>query len=173
MQTLVLNQGYEPLSIVSWQRAMKLYCLGKAELVEQYSDLPPLRSQYVTIEVPAVIRFTNRVRRNYQVVRFKREYLFGRDSYRCQYCFEHFPASKLTQDHVIPRSRGGRRRWENIVTACVPCNQRKGDRLPHEAGMTLRRKPRKPQWFSTLLSATLSGSVAPPEWQPYLASSTV
>ena len=80
-----------------------------------------------------------------QEVRFTRENLFERDNYRCQYCGNHFEAAQLNMDHVIPRDRGGRSSWENIVTSCLRCNSRKANRLPHQAGMRLAHKPTRPR----------------------------
>jgi 5-methylcytosine-specific restriction endonuclease McrA len=98
---------------------------------------------------------------------FTRFNLFLRDRFECQYCgFD----EDLTFDHVIPRSLGGKTTWENVVTACAPCNLRKGDRLPEEASMTLRRPPRPPAPALFITLATPAG--LPTTWQRYLPGST-
>jgi 5-methylcytosine-specific restriction endonuclease McrA len=136
-KVLVLNASYEPLNITSWRRAVVLLLKGKAEQVEHngkyiYSGFP----------LPTVIRLRYYVRVPYKEIPLTRRNLLHRDSQSCQYCG--YTGEDLTLDHVIPRSRGGGDSWENIVTACVRCNVKKGSRTPKEAGMLLMATPRKP-----------------------------
>ncbi|MBW4581578.1 MAG: HNH endonuclease [Tildeniella nuda ZEHNDER 1965/U140] len=136
-KVLVLNASYEPLNITSWRRAVVLLIKGKAEQVEHngkyiYSDFP----------LPTVIRLRHYVRVPYKEIPLTRRNLLHRDSHSCQYCG--YTGDDLTLDHVIPRSRGGGDSWENIVTACVRCNVKKGNRTPKEANMLLQFAPRKP-----------------------------
>lgn len=164
---LVLNASFEPLHIVSWQRAMQLLFQGKVEVVED-SELE-VRTVRLTIKVPAVLRLLQYVPINQkkQIIRFSRGNIFIRDQNVCQYCGQRFGKTHLTLDHVIPIVQGGKKSWENIVTACKPCNQRKGGRTPLQAGVKLIRKPRRPLW---LPSATFQFgmSVTPESWKIYL-----
>src|ERR1700747_66078 len=146
---LVLNASFEPLHVVTWQRAIQLLFQGKVEVVEE-SDLE-VRTVRMTIRVPAVLRLLNYVplTRRKQIVRFSRANIFLRDHHRCQYCNGKNVKNNLTLDHVIPIVQGGQKSWDNIVTACKPCNQRKGGRTPQQAGMQLVRRPRQPTWLPT------------------------
>ena len=134
-QVLVLNATYEPLNVCSLRRACVLLLKAKAELVEALER--PLRSASATHAHPVVIRLLSYVRRPRAAARrITRRAVFARDGYACQYCG--VEGVRLTVDHVLPRARGGPSSWDNAVTACAPCNLRKGDRLPHEIGMRLR-----------------------------------
>lgn len=158
----MLNAGYEPLNVCSVRRAHVLVWKGKAEVVERSSE--PLRSAAGSFVRPLVIRLLQYVRVPRAVKRrISRRVLFARDGWRCAYCGQ--TAGRLTLDHVVPRSRGGDSTWENVVTACAPCNLRKGDRLPHEARMTLHRTPRAP---APVLFIRLALHRVPELWAPYL-----
>ena len=125
----------------SLRRAHVLVFKGKAEVVEELSR--PLRSASNTYRWPHVIRLVTYVRVPRMVQRkISRRALFARDGWRCVYCGS--AGSRLTLDHVIPRSRGGDSSWENVVTSCAPCNLRKGNRLPHEVHMVLPASPGRP-----------------------------
>jgi len=163
-RTLVLNQGYEPVKVVSWKRAMKLFFLGKAEVVEPYREAPPLHSQYLTLEIPAVIRFTQKTRYFYGNLKLSRKLIFRRDNFCCQYCGKKFHHTKLTVDHVVPRSKGGKRTWTNLTTACFSCNQKKGNRTLKECGLTLLSKPQKP----THVAQILFNRTTPEQWLPFI-----
>ena len=140
-QVLVLNASYEPLNVCSVRRAHVLVFKGKAEVLEEHEL--PLRSATDTFARPHVIRLVQYVRVPRAAQRkISRRALFARDEWRCVYCGT--SGGRLTLDHVVPRSRGGDSVWENVVTACAPCNLRKGDRLPEEASMTMRKPPRPP-----------------------------
>src|SRR5690606_12093917 len=106
--------------------AVTLLYLGKADRVVDYAD--EIRSPSVTMKMPAVIRLRRSFGKVKRGVKFSRVNVFARDEHRCQYCGQRLAANKLTYDHVIPRSAGGRTEWTNIVTACRPCNARKADR---------------------------------------------
>ncbi len=140
-QVLVLNASYEPLNVCSVRRAHVLVWKGKAEVLE---SLPhALHSATDTFVRPHVIRLVQYVRVPRAIKRkISRRALFARDGWRCVYCGA--SSGRLTLDHVIPRSRGGESVWENVVTACAPCNLRKGNRLLEESGLTLHRQPRPP-----------------------------
>ena len=165
MQTLMLDQGYAPVKIIPWQRAIRLLTLGKVEVVEEYDR--EVRTSYLVIKVPAVVRLLRAFRRMKKPVKFSRVNIYGRDGYRCQYCGARKPTDELTYDHVIPRSRGGRTTWTNIVTCCESCNRHKADRTPGEAGMRLQREPRQPVDVPVVMIA-ISRESAPAAWRDYL-----
>ncbi len=162
--TLLLNFTYEPLRIIDWKKAVILLYLGKAEPVSSY-DIT-IRSVSVSMGLPAVIRLLKYVKDGRRVyLRFSRENVYIRDNYTCQYCGRRFPPSKLTYDHVIPKSRGGETNWTNIVTCCEECNRKKGDRTPEEAGMKLIKQPKRPVMLPGM---SIKRRTIPPEWKPYL-----
>ena len=131
--------------------------------MERYDE--PLRTSTNTYVRPHVIRLVTYVRVPRSVKRrISRRALFARDGWRCVYCGD--SAGRLTLDHVVPRSRGGDSVWENVVTACAPCNLRKGDRLPEEVSMALRRLPRAPS--PTLFILLAAPSELPTTWNRYL-----
>ncbi len=162
---LLLNITYEPLRIINWKKAITLLLLGKVEVLEEYSR--EIRSVSFTIRLPSVVRLLRMVKRPKSPVKFSRQNIYARDKYRCQYCGQKFPSEELTYDHVIPRSRGGKTEWENIVTCCVNCNRRKGGKTPAEAGMRLIRKPVKPTWVPAL-RITIGFREVPQSWRDYL-----
>ena len=137
-RVLLLNQTYEPLGTVSVARAV-IMTFKDTVTVEEFDGQRVLRSARAEFRVPSVIRrrtYIN-VRRRQEASGMKRLRIYMRDKFRCQYCGEKKPASELTLDHILPRSRGGDNSPVNIVTACVPCNNRKSDRTPAEARMPL------------------------------------
>lgn len=151
-RVLVLNATYEPLSVVSVQRAIVLLLKEKAELVEATTER--FHAAYTALPVPLVIRLVYYVRIPHPIVLAPtRKSVALRDNYTCQYCGAAPGRSLLTMDHVVPRSRGGQTSWENVVTACRTCNMRKGNRTPEEAGMALRKQPGRPHYLVFLLLA--------------------
>jgi len=161
-QVLVLNASYEPLNVCSVRRAHVLVWKGKAEVVEELDR--PLRAASTTFRWPHVIRLVTYVRVPRAIQRrISRRALFARDGWRCVYCGA--AAGRLTLDHVVPRSRGGESSWENVVTACAPCNLRKGDRSLEETGFTLTRLPKAP---APELFIQLSTPTIPTRWIQYL-----
>jgi 5-methylcytosine-specific restriction endonuclease McrA len=163
--TLVLDQGYQPHRVVSWQRAVHMLFDGKVEVVSTYDD--DIRSVSITIKMPAVVRLLSRVRGKRHAVKFSRINVATRDEMRCQYCSVRLPLSKLTYDHVVPRAQGGRTVWENIVMACYPCNESKANRTPAQAGMTLRKAPVKPAYLP-VVSLRFSLQDVPSAWASWL-----
>ena len=161
-QVLVLNASFEPLNVCSVRRAHVLVWKGKAEILEELQE--PLHSSSSTYPWPHVIRLVHYVRVPRGVKRkISRRALFARDGWRCVYCGT--SSVRLTLDHVVPRSRGGDSVWENVVTACAPCNLRKGDRLLDEIRMSLPRPPRAP---APVLFIRLSTHRVPDTWRAYL-----
>jgi len=162
-RTLLLSQSYEPIATISWQRAICLLMLGKVEIVEEYDR--SVRSVSVVFKMPAVVRLVNAFRRHKKGVKFSKQNVFARDRWKCQYCGIKKPATELTYDHVVPRSRGGKTCWENIVTSCSECNSKKGNRTPQQAGMRLKRVPVRPDWvpvFAVQVSRDM-----PDAWRNY------
>ena len=159
--SLVLNATYEPLSVVSAHRAVCLVLSDKADLIAD--DGTVLRSARLALPSPSVVRLRYVVRVPYaRRTAMSRRALFARDDYRCQYCGGF--ADSL--DHVVPRSRGGQHTWENVAAACRPCNLRKRDRTPAEAGMWLARPPCAPRDQAWVTAAVV---VVPEQWKPFLA----
>jgi 5-methylcytosine-specific restriction endonuclease McrA len=138
---LVLNQNYEPLTVCPAKRAVVLVFLGKAEIIERLdgASVHSARSDY---PIPSVVRLGMYIARPQKRVLLTRRNIIKRDGHRCQFCGQSRTA--MTVDHVNPKNRGGEDSWENLVCACVRCNNKKGDRTPEEAGMPLRRVPRRP-----------------------------
>ena len=166
-QTLLLNATYEPLKVVDWRKAMTLLCQGKVEVVSEYDR--EIRSVSVTFRLPSVIRLLRyiTIARRMDDVPFSRANIYARDGHQCQYCARKLPVGELTFDHVVPFSQGGRKDWENIVTACIPCNRRKGGRTPAQAGMQVIRQPCRPT-RSPVVRITFGLRDAPASWRDYL-----
>lgn len=164
-QTLVLSQSYEPVKIVSWQRAITLLFLGKVEVIEEYDR--NIKTTSLVIKVPAVVRLLNAFRRHKKPVKFSRVNIYGRDDYTCQYCGVRKRVGDLTYDHVVPRAQGGKTTWTNIVTACCECNSTKANRTPAQAGMRLKKQPAQPT-ATPVLVVTVSRASVPDAWRDYL-----
>ncbi len=166
---LVLNRLWQPVHTCSVKRALKLLCLGHAQVVQtegearyqthdigswvEYSGEAPsslakdlIRSVKVALCAPKIIVLGIYDRLPRKEVKFTRQNVFLRDKHTCQYCGKHFIERELNLDHVHPRGKGGETSWENIVTSCIPCNTRKANRLPREVGMRLLNEPRVPKW---------------------------
>jgi len=162
-RVLVLNATFEPINVCTVRRAAVLVLKEKAEVLERSSG--KLRSERMSMERPTVIRLVMYVRvpRDAHRRKITRKAVLARDSWTCQYCGLRKPG--LTVDHVIPRSRGGKSVWENIVASCAACNRRKGNRLPREIKMHPRRRPAAPgpTVFIHIASPTI-----PIAWQQYL-----
>jgi 5-methylcytosine-specific restriction endonuclease McrA len=164
-QVLLLNITYEPLKIINWKKAITMLCLGKVEVIEEYSR--DIHSVSFTVKLPSVVRLLRMVKRPKAPVKFSRQNIYARDRYQCQYCGHRFPTEDLTYDHVLPKSRGGKTEWENIVTCCIECNRKKGGRMPSEASMTLIRKPSRPTWVPAI-RITVGFKQIPQTWRDYL-----
>ena len=131
-----------PLSIISWQMAIKAHFSDKVSILKTYED-EFIRSQRLVIQKPSVVIANRYIKKNPKV-KFTRRNVYLRDDYTCQYCFEEFPHTLLTFDHILPRSKGGKTNWDNVVTACSSCNVKKGGRLIKNSGMTLNQWPFQP-----------------------------
>jgi 5-methylcytosine-specific restriction endonuclease McrA len=162
---LLLNSSFEPLRVISWQKAVTMCFLGKVEVIEEYHD-KEIRSVSIVIKAPAVVRLLQYVRLGKRTPPLCRTNILARDDFRCQYCKKDLTAKDATLDHVVPRTQGGKTTWENIVCACSACNRKKGGRTPAEARMTLLKKPVKPDWLP-VLNFRLHGRV-PRSWHLFL-----
>lgn len=183
---LLLNADYTPLRIISWQRAIiwsiryendKNYGI---EIIQYYKDRFINGSCNKKHPVPAVAKTVHYFNIYNRKMNFSRNNLFIRDGFTCQYCGQQLCYSQLTYDHIIPKSRFSKDKklstsWKNIVTACRPCNHKKGNRTPKEAGMTLIKKPIEPNysveylpWFQELI--TISKGSTNEIWQPFISN---
>lgn len=138
---LVLNQNYQPLNICNTKRAFVLLGHGKAELIVNGRGYVHTVSRQ--FQIPSVIRLIYMVKRPLIRRRLSRRAVFYRDGFKCQYCGRE--GKDLTIDHVLPRSKGGPHIWENVVSACIPCNHRKGGHSLREVNMKLQRVPKAPR----------------------------
>jgi 5-methylcytosine-specific restriction endonuclease McrA len=142
MSVIVLNADYTYLHHISWKRAINLVMQGKVEILKETERI--IRGINKKVVVPLVVRLIKFVRKIYRnKVPMHKKNVFVRDEFICQYCGGSC-RKQPTVDHIIPKSRGGLHTWENSVTACSRCNQRKGSRTPNEAKMTLLRQPVRP-----------------------------
>jgi 5-methylcytosine-specific restriction endonuclease McrA len=157
-RALVLNATHQPLAVVPARRAVVLVLKEKADVLASNGIV--FRSERVFMAAPSVVRLRYFVKVPYRAhASLTRRAVFARDAWSCQYCGR--PAENL--DHVIPRSRGGRHSWENVVASCRRCNSRKENRLAHEVGLRLSRRPIAPSDGFRLSLGRLD-----PEWEPYL-----
>lgn len=163
--TLLLSQGYQPVKVISWQRAICMSFLGKVEVVTTHPERE-IRTVSTSFPAPAVVRLLKHYRMGPQVVRFSRRNVYLRDRFSCQYCGAEHVERDLTLDHVIPRAQKGRTNWENVVAACSGCNRRKGNRTPDQAGMPLKRMPDKPKWLPA--AAQLGLKKVPDCWADFV-----
>jgi len=161
---LVLNATYEPLNVVSVQRAIVLLLKDKAELVEAAENR--MHSINLSIPVPLVIRLVYYVRVPHKLnVPLTRRTVMLRDNYSCQYCGAQLPKSDLTIDHVVPKVKGGVTTWDNVVCACKPCNLRKGGKSLEQTGMHLRSVPDRPKYLALVWLSNVHGHEV---WHKYI-----
>ena len=177
---LVLNADYQPLSYMplslwSWSDAVKAVVAGRVHVVEEHSCT--VRSPNMVMPIPSVIALKEYVAKgNGGVPNFTRRNLFLRDAYQCQYCGAAHVAKDLTMDHVVPRARGGGTSWDNVVSACGPCNNRKGDKsvkeIARSLGMHLRTVPTKPTHYELQMHARkFPPKLMHETWENYLSLS--
>ena len=178
---LVLNSLYQAVQITGVHRAFRLFYAGRARALspefvsydfDNWCDLPVgiedevIRTPSRSIRIPRVIQLVYYDRVPHREVRFTRRNIFYRDKNRCQYCGKVFPQRELNLDHVVPLSRGGRSGWDNVVTACIPCNSRKGSRTPEEVGIKLYRQPKRPAGHPVLRANWIGACHE--EWRTFL-----
>ncbi len=158
--TLKLDAAYRPLEIIEGYRGFSMVYSGRARAIENHSHKLSAFFYY-----PSIIVVNSYIRKRPVHLSPTRMNIYWRDQYRCQYCCKKFSTSHLTLDHVIPKSRGGQKSWENIVTCCGGCNQKKGDKTPSEASMSLFKKPVTPSFN---IVRTKPHVKIPTSWKDYL-----
>jgi|TARA_B100000282_G_scaffold88509_1_gene61873 5-methylcytosine-specific restriction endonuclease McrA len=144
VKTLKLDISYRPIEIVDAVDALVLCLIGKAQAIENYTS--EIKSVSESFKLPAVIVLKRFVKFHFQIVSAHRREIILRDNNQCQYCSIELPSDKLTLDHIVPKSKGGKNTWDNLVAACKKCNQKKGNRTPEQANMKLICKPVKPKY---------------------------
>jgi len=189
-QTLILNQSYRPHEIVDWKDAVTRMFSGKIEVIVQYDEVlasigrrtldtfPDLKralrqvigtdAEYLEIKVPAVAVLRRKVGATKSGIKFSKINVCLRDDFRCQYCGDKLPMSKLNYDHVVPRSLGGKTVWENIVMSCYACNEKKANKTLEESGMVLLSVPKRPRVLP-MNEPLIDPEKAPPEWDGFFS----
>jgi 5-methylcytosine-specific restriction endonuclease McrA len=189
---LVLNRLWQAVNIVGVKRGFSLLVQDHARVInaadgsflvmdaEQWiahslENPPPddkncIHTVRYRLRIPQVLLLRQFDRLPTKEVKFNRQNIFERDGYVCQYCNRRFPVGDLNLDHVIPRDRGGKTTWENVVTSCIRCNTRKANRMPHQAGMHLSVRPARPKWRPFVCSVVSEGLEGEHEevWQHFL-----
>jgi len=164
MKTLLLNNGYQPIKAITWQRAICMHFLGKVDILEGYEKT--ISSPSVEFNVPAVVRLRKSTKAEPMRIRYSRSNILSRDNNTCQYCEGKFRSQDLTLDHVIPKSIGGKTTWTNIVACCKTCNTEKANRTPQQANMRLSQRPAVPS-VKTMYSDYVDGNI-PEQWSNWL-----
>ena len=183
---LVLNKNFYAVQITSWRRAIGLLCVEHADVVDEnyrtycfndwvelskmLEDNPSgfIHTPSLKIAIPEVIALKFYDKIPSAEIKFTRKNIYEHYGYKCCYCGKKFPTSELNLDHVIPRSRGGKTTWDNIVTSCVRCNIKKGDKLPSEIGMKLLITPSKPRWHGAMALALKANIRIKKSWQKFI-----
>lgn len=168
-KVLLLTPWYFPIRVIRWQDAIKMMYEKSVDVIVSYDET--VSSPSVTWQMPAVIKLHKLMHTRKRGVRFSRFNVYTRDSFICQYCSKKFGWRELSYDHVTPRSSGGRTDWNNIVTACKPCNRRKSNKTCDESGMWPKNRPSLPKALPINTVDGLNSEVMPPEWTPFLYNS--
>lgn len=186
MDVLVLNRNFFAIQVVTWRRALRLVYLDHAEVVDEdyrtynfanWCQLSNIMHSHsagfvhtprIRIAIPEVIALKFYDRIPFKEIKFTRKNIYEHYNYRCCYCGKKYRSTELNLDHVIPRSRGGKTDWNNVVTSCISCNLKKGGSLPEEKNMKLVIKPTKPD-----IKTSLSIIFRPPvkiksSWQKFI-----
>ena len=144
-KVLLLNASYEPLMLVSGRKAIILLVCGKVDSLDDYPF--KVRSTYMALNLPSVIRLKEYINYRFANIALSRKNILIRDNYTCQYCGKKLSPNKLTIDHIIPKYKGGRNSWKNLVAACKVCNSKKGNFVLKNINMELIKKPIKPNFI--------------------------
>lgn len=185
-EVLVLNKNFYAIQITSWRRAIGLLYLEHASVVDEdyrtydfsdwcemsrYMNNHPsgfVRTPTMRLAIPEVIALKLYDRLPAAEVKFTRKNIYEHYNYKCCYCGKKFPTSELNLDHVVPRSKGGKTTWDNIVTSCIKCNIKKGNNLPSESGMKLIIAPSKPKWSGAFSLVLRSNIKIKSSWQKFI-----
>jgi len=159
-KVLLLSKSYQPIAFCDVKRAIILVYLEKAEAVE-FRELDMIRGISNNFPCPSIIRLKNNNRSNVKIP-LNRKNILKRDGFKCVYCGN---TSNLTIDHIVPKSKGGKSSWENLVAACIDCNNKKDDKFLHEIGMVLKTIPRIPNKIAFLRQEV---GLIDEKWKPYL-----
>jgi 5-methylcytosine-specific restriction endonuclease McrA len=168
-QTLILSASYEPLRVVPWEDAIVELFTDKVEVLVEYDEVIYRNEERgVTMRMPAVAKLIKSMPRFKKGVKFSRINVMVRDGFTCCYCGTVHKMGNLNRDHVLPRSKGGKTDWTNIVSSCYACNDKKGSRTPEQAKMKLLKKPYKPKTLPLSQPGLVLRGRVPEEWKPYL-----
>jgi 5-methylcytosine-specific restriction endonuclease McrA len=159
---LLLNQNYEPLTILKLKRVITLLILGKVDIIEK-EDGKVLHAVSISYRVPSVVRLKYYVKIMRKEISLTKKNVIKRDNHQCQYCGKR--TGFMTADHILPKALGGDETWENLVCACHECNNKKGNRSLKLVGMHLLKKPKRPNYFTFVLNEFGNPNV---KWRPYL-----
>ena len=163
---MVLNASYQPIKVISWQKAIVLWFQEKVDVLE-FQEVE-VRSPSRGFKLPSVLRLKSYSKHLFnRQVKFNRQNIFVRDHFTCQYCAKKLSEKKLTVDHVVPLSKGGTHEWSNVVAACGTCNNKKGNKSLEQANLKLKKKPDAPGWIVST-QWELNTNRVPDEWRPYL-----
>jgi len=183
--TLVLNKAWIPVHIISWRKGMSLIYQNNAHALDrdfiaydfqnwlEFStknahDYAKVHTVSMAIAVPEIIVLTKYDKLPTRDVKYSRENVYHRDHNKCMYCGVQFTIKEMTIDHIIPKSHGGRTTWDNVVAACKPCNNKKADRTPIQAGMKLIKQPKKPNWINPITSVRSKAHICV-SWQKFMS----
>ena len=160
-KVLLLNSSYEPMTIINGKKAILMVLSNKVESIEKSKYF--VNSSNLKLTLPSVIKLKSYIYLKAKSIPLSRENIIQRDNYTCQYCGVH--SKKITIDHIIPKVKNGQDTWENLVSACVKCNLKKGNKLIHEINMHLLKKPKKPSYIYQLQRYVNKRNKS---WKPYL-----
>lgn len=170
MKVLALSSNYEPVGVISWIRAVTLIFSNKVTTLEEYDH--EIRSPSMSMKAPSVVVYKNSyVGKHKNSIRFSRKNVWLRDEGKCQYCLKHVTFSTFTIDHVIPKTAGGQTAWNNVVTCCYSCNQKKGNKSLKEIGFKLASIPKKPNRLpvvDNISDGIYNSDRVPHSWKFYL-----
>lgn len=146
-RTLVIDSSFRPIKIINWKRAIYYIISNRGFTIDEYEDFQ-VRSIKLTINVPKILQVRGKTPISHQEkeVSLTNYNIYLRDNHTCAYCLERLPRKELSLDHIVPKCQGGINSWENLITACNPCNNKKGGRTPEQANMPLRFQPTRLTW---------------------------
>ena len=163
---LILNASYEPIRIINWQKALLLWLQERVDVLDFHGFYAHSTSK--SFQLPSILKLKKYINlRHHHGVRLTRQNAFIRDNFQCQYCLKTLPKKDLTIDHIIPLSKGGGNTWENVTTACHPCNNSKGSKSLAEFKKSPKNKPYQPEWLPNT-DLRFKSVTTPETWKPYL-----